>query len=95
MEEKYNQLKIVSSPDKVFKIAMDNGYKIGISNLKNKKYKILNPNTNKFIHFGDLRYADYLFHQDEKRRDSFLKRNWRWASADDYTPAYFSYYLLW
>jgi hypothetical protein len=94
MEDKYNQLKLVSNPDKVFKKLMNDGYSIGISTRKNKKYMVLNPN-NKWVHFGDSRYEDYLFHQDEKRRDLFLKRNWRWASADDYTPAYLSYHYLW
>ena len=29
------------------------------SSRKNKKYMILNPNTNKFVHFGAMGYMDY------------------------------------
>ena len=94
MEDKYNQLKLVSSPDKVFKKLMNDGYSIGISTRKNKKYMVLNPN-NKWIHFGDMRYEDFTKHKNNKRRDLFLKRNWKWSSANKYSPSYLSYYYLW
>ena len=60
----------------------------------NKKYMIMND-ENKLVHFGDLRYEDYTKHQDEDRRNNFRKRNWKWANADKYSPAYLSYHLLW
>jgi hypothetical protein len=40
-------------------------------------------------------YEDFTKHKNNFRRDSFLKRNWKWASADKYSPAYLSYYYLW
>jgi hypothetical protein len=91
---KYIELKKISNPDIVFKHAMDLGYKIDISSRKDKKYMILRPDG-KLVHFGQMGYMDWTKHQDEKRRMNFLKRNWRWASANKYSPAYLSYYLLW
>ena len=45
-----------------------------VSNQKNKKFMVLNPETNKFIHFGALNYEDFTKHQDPNRRDNYLKR---------------------
>jgi hypothetical protein len=45
--------------------------------------------TNKYIHFGDLRYEDYTKHQDLKRLNNYLSRatkikgNWK---KDKYSP---------
>jgi len=64
------------------------------SNKKNKKYKIKDDNG-KYIHFGDLRYEDYTYHKNEKRRASFKNRNRKWENADKFSPAYLSYHLLW
>jgi len=62
-----------------------------------KKYKILNPNNNKFIHFGsDM--EDYLYHQNEIRRENYLKRasnikgNWK---NDPYSRNNLSINILW
>jgi len=68
--------------------------RIEFSNRKNKKYKIKNDD-NKYIHFGDSRFEDFTYHKDEKRRNSFRNRNWRWENADEFSPAYLSYHLLW
>ena len=92
--EKYNELIKISNPDIVFKHAMDLGYNIGISTRKSKKYMIQTPD-HKWVHFGQMGYMDYTKHQDEERRNRFLKRNWRWASASKYSPAYLSFILLW
>jgi len=35
---------------------------------------ILNPNTNKFVYFGQMGYEDFTKHKDEKRRENYLKR---------------------
>lgn len=63
----------------------------------NKKYKILNQYTNKYIDFGsDMQ--DYLHHQNENRRNSYLKRssnikgNWK---DDPYSPNNLSINILW
>jgi hypothetical protein len=94
MEQKYNELKTISNPDKVFKMLMKDGYTVGISTRKNKKYMIQNPDG-KWVHFGQMGYEDFNKHKNIFRRDHFLKRNWKWASADKYSPAYLSYYYLW
>ena len=62
---------------------------------KDKKYMVLNPKTNKIVHFGQMGYEDYTKHQDENRRELFRKRNHKWATAEKYSPAWLSYYLLW
>jgi hypothetical protein len=45
------------------------------SNRKNKKLMVLNPSTDKFIHFGDSRYSDYTTTLDNKKKNSYLKRS--------------------
>jgi hypothetical protein len=63
-----------------------------------KKYKIMNKFTGKFVYFGDGKMEDHHFHQDEKRRVNYLKRatnikgNWR---NDPYSPNNLSISLLW
>ena len=55
---------------------------------------IIEPYTNKMIHFGST-MTDYTFHKDEKRRSNFLKRNARWRDLNMFSPAYLLYKLLW
>ena len=77
---------------------LGNDAKIYFSNRKGKKYKIFNPNTNKFVHFGDSRYADFTKHKDEERRQRYLDRatkikgNWK---KDKYSPNNLAINLLW
>ena len=68
---------------------------IQLSTRKDKKYMVLNPNTNKMVHFGYFGMEDYTKHHDEKRRELFKKRNHKWATAEKYSPAWLSYYLTW
>lgn len=65
-----------------------------LSNRKYKKYMI-EDNNGKYIHFGDINFEDFTYHEDEKRRNSFRNRNWKWENADKFSPAYLSYHLLW
>jgi t-SNARE complex subunit (syntaxin) len=67
------------------------------STRSDKKYMLLNPNTNKFVHFGTMKppMEDFTKHMDERRRYLFRQRNHRWANADKWSSAYMSYYLLW
>ena len=101
MENKYNQLLTVSNP----KIVHDNLQKyfgrptdLYISNRKNKKYMILNPNTNKTISFGSINHKDYTFTRDKTKQKSYLARssgitgNWR---DDKYSPNNISRSVLW
>lgn len=68
---------------------------IDYSTRKDKKYMILNPNTNKWVHFGLMGYEDYTKHKDKLRRELFLIRNAKWSKSDEYSPSYLSYHLLW
>lgn len=69
-----------------------------ISSRKDKKYMILNPNTDKYVHFGSIKYKDFLNHLDENRRYNYLKRSGnikgRWKD-DDYSPNNLSRRILW
>ena len=66
---------------------------IQLSSRKDKKYMV--SDGKKLIHFGQMGYEDYTKHHDEKRRELFKKRNHKWATAEKYSPAWLSYYLLW
>ncbi len=68
---------------------------IDFSTRQDKKYMILNPVTNKWVHFGQEGYEDFTYHQDPIRRHRFKIRNRKWALSKPYTPSYLSYYLLW
>lgn len=65
------------------------------STRKDKKYMLINPETNKVVHFGQMGYEDFTKHNDDKRRMLFRKRNAKWANSKKYSPAWLSYYLLW
>jgi hypothetical protein len=71
--------------------------KIMLSSRRDKKYMLYNPNTNKWVHFGQFLppYEDYTFHQDELRRKKYRTRNAKYKNADKYTPGYLSYHILW
>lgn len=90
----------ISNPKKAQKNAFDYLGSTAIlykSDKPKKKYKIFNPYTNKYIHFGsDLQ--DYLYHQNEDRRHNYLKRsmnikgNWK---DNPYSPNNLSMYITW
>lgn len=69
-----------------------------LSTRKYKKYMILNPETNKYVHFGDMRYEDFLKHKDKTRRNAYLRRasniNGPWKD-DKYSPNNLSINILW
>jgi len=65
------------------------------SKRKNKKWMVLDPYRARWIHFGDKRYEDYTFHQDEERRDKYHSRMRRFKDAYKYSPGYLSLVLLW
>jgi hypothetical protein len=68
------------------------------STKSNKKYMIFNPNKNKWVHFGQIPYSDFLKHNDEKRRLHYkaraenIKGNWK---DDKYSPNNLSIHVLW
>lgn len=78
------------------------------SKKKYKKYDaILQKKTNKlisYVPFGDDRYEQYRDklgnysssdHLDKKRRQLFRKRHIGFIKKGMYSPAYFSYNILW
>ena len=69
-----------------------------LSNNSKKKYMVLNPDTNKWIHFGQMGNEDFTKHKDDKRRENYLKRtanirgNWK---DNKYSPNNLSRNILW
>ena len=99
---KFKQLLVVSNPLNVKrnlkKYIPTDTPDLFISNRKNKKYMILNPSTNKFVHFGSLAYEDFTKHQDLQRQQKYIIRAmnikgiWKY---DKYSPNNLSMFLLW
>jgi hypothetical protein len=83
-----------SNPNKVYKLGRELGITVYRSNKPKKKYMVIDDNE-KWIHFGLLPYEDYTKHNDEERRNKFLKRNKKWEDKPIYSPAFLSYHLLW
>ena len=101
MDLKYEQMLTVSNPvnvlrnlKKYLKVPVD----LRVSTHKYKKYQILNPNTHQWVHFGDIRYEDYTYHQDNNRRRRYLQRSTHirgdWAS-DPYSSNLLAINGLW
>ena len=100
MTDKLTILKKVSDPDLVYKQALkflkNKYFELNVSTRKDKKYMIKGDFTNdKWVHFGSLNYEDYTHHKNLKRRNLFRQRNKKWLEYPKYSPAWFSYYLLW
>jgi hypothetical protein len=59
---------------------------------------VLNPNTNKWVHFGAIPFTDYTKHKDKTRRQRYLNRanniKGNWVN-DKYSPNNLSIHLLW
>jgi hypothetical protein len=100
-DEKFITLKKYSNYLKVFQNAKKyygDDVLINISSRKDKKYQIYNPIKNKWIHFGQMGYEDFTYHNDNSRRENYLKRamnirgDWR---NDPYSPNNLSIALLW
>ncbi len=84
-----------SNPTIVQKKARENGFLIVFSPRKNKKYVMVNPDTNNYVHFGEMGYEDATLHKDPIRISRFRQRNKKWENAPKYTPAWLSFHLLW
>jgi len=68
------------------------------NNRKNKLTAIFYQNGRKFttLHFGDIKYSDYLIHKDKERRERYIKRhrkNENWNNP--YSRGTLSKYILW
>jgi len=90
-----------SNPTIVFKKArkyLGKDVKIELSKNKNKKYMVFNPNTEKWINFGQMGYEDFTKHKDPIRRHNYLTRtanmkgNWK---DNPYSPNNLSRNILW
>lgn len=103
LRNKYKQLLTISNP----RIVYNNLQKyfgrpteLYISNRNTKKYYIINPYTNKAVHFGqyDPPMKDYTFTRDKTKQKSYLARSsgipgkWR---HDKYSPNNISRSVLW
>jgi hypothetical protein len=103
-KDKLEQLLKVSNPKEVIKNAQkyfnNPDIKVYLSNRKNKKYAIYDPNNKKMIHFGQMHppMEDYTMHKNDIRRDNYLARasnirgSWK---SNKYSPNSLSIALLW
>lgn len=68
------------------------------SSRKYKKYMIYDPANKTWTHFGDIRYKDYTKHQDDERRENYIRRAIKikgdWYE-NPYSPNFLSLVLLW
>ena len=99
---KLEQLLKISNPKEVIKNAQkyfnNPNIKVYLSNKKNKKYAIYDPNNKKLIHFGQMGYFDYTMHNDMKRRENYLKRTANISGSWEkkkYSPNNLARILLW
>lgn len=88
-------IELFSNPKIVQEKAREYGLEVVYSPRKGKKYRTVNPETNKFVDFGSIDYEDFTKHQDEKRRQLFRTRNRKWKDAPKYSASWLSYYILW
>ena len=85
------------SSEKTFEY-LDSDAKIFMSTRKDKKYRIYDKNSDKWIHFGQLGYEDYTKHKDSSRRTNYLARSksirgdWK---KNKYSSNNLSIHLLW
>ena len=101
-KEKLEQLLKVSNPKEVIMKAKhyfnNPDIKVYLSNRKDKKYAIYDPNNKKLVHFGHIKYEDYTMHKDDKRRKNYLLRasniKGTWKN-DPYSPNNLSIHLNW
>ncbi len=65
---------------------------------KHKKYRVWDPNNEKWVNFGQLGYQDYTRHKNKKRRASYLARSRKirgdWL-RNKYSPNNLSIHILW
>lgn len=80
---------------------LGNDVELLISPRKDKKYRVYDPINRKWVDFGQMGYEDatlHQVHQDEKRRQRYLKRATKikgdWKS-NPYSPNNLSINILW
>lgn len=99
--EKVKEIFKYSNPVEVQKRAeklFGDDVSLELSNRKDKKYMIYDEMENKWVHFGQMGYADFTKHNDDDRRERYLARatkikgNWK---ENPYSPNMLSINLLW
>jgi len=79
------------------KKAKTNADKIGVtvkpSTVKNKKLDVFKDGK-KIASIGDIRYEDFLIHNDQKRKDNYLKRHEKTRTKVG-SPSYYAWKILW
>ena len=108
-DAKLKELSKVSDPAKaqqnldLYVKSLGLKYKIKVipSTKDNKKYMILNPLSNHWVHFGSIDYEDYTYHKDKKRHKSYFDRFTNMLSGDHdsvkdpFSPYNLALYVLW
>lgn len=100
-DEKRQEVMKYSDPKK----ALENAVKylkkdviFSLSTKPKKKYMVMNPDTMKWTHFGEIGYEDFTKHNDPIRRQAYLKRtanmkgNWK---NDKYSANNLARNILW
>ena len=68
------------------------------STRQSKKFMVLNPESNKYIHFGEKNASDFTIHRDKDRQKAYLARatairgSWK---DNKYSPNNLSINILW
>jgi hypothetical protein len=108
-KEKLKLLRNVSDPDKAQlnmnkyqkSLGFTNHVKVYPSINVLKKYMILDPNTNKWVHFGSIHHEDFLKHKNKDRQRRYFERFTSLLGKDHesvkypYSPYNLSLYVLW
>jgi len=87
--EDYSKISVVQRKANEYDVG-----KVFPSSKKDKKYMVEDPDG-KMIHFGQLGFQDFTYHNDEKKQTAFKNRNRKWKDFPKYTPAFLAYHLLW
>lgn len=99
--DKLKELEQYSDPIAVQKKAykyLGKNAVVYLSSKKNKKYMLFDPETNKYVHFGQMGYEDFTRHKNLLKRNKYLARslnikgNWK---DNKYSPNNLSIHLLW
>ena len=83
--------------EKSMKLLGDTGL-LFLSPKKDKKYRVFDPRTKKWVDFGQMGYEDFTKHKDEERRQQYLSRatnikgNWK---KNKYSPNNLAINILW
>ena len=101
-KSKEEELKSYSNIERVYKNAKkyfkNNDFNIDISTRKDKKFMIYNPETNRWVHFGQFGAKDFTKTLDDGKRERYISRAskikglWR---DDKYSPNNLSLWILW